>query len=116
MKQFKQFFNEVNTLRTELSGINTILAKAVIGDSTNNHRTLTLNQTVRFLNTIGNTELATKITAIRHRLGDILSSYRVWNDRSDALDLTEFVNIYGRVVVDNGMFRNEIGRILSKVG
>ncbi len=116
MPKFQKFFKEITTLRSELRGINTLLAKAVIGDSVKNNRTITVNQTIRFLNVVGQVKLAKQLEAVYDALKPFISTARVETLRTDAVDLEELVAIYRQVVMNERLNRQEIGQLISKVG
>jgi len=53
MRKFEQFFTNIATVRSVLRGKIAKQVKQAIGDSVNNNRTLTVSQTIRFLETNG---------------------------------------------------------------
>lgn len=97
-------------------GRNTI--KTAIGDSTFNNRTVTVNQVIRFLAT--RRSLALKNLGIQLEtvynlefIGDTLDSQRIFNSRTDAIDINEFLLAYNSSVVEGlPAFRRTVGRAL----
>lgn len=87
--------------------------KSVIGDSTNNHRTVSVNQLVRFL-AIFNPTLSAQVNTIYLSVReDIAFGYRT-NYRNDAIDSYEFLS-YLEEHLENPKSVRKIGRLLSKV-
>lgn len=115
MRKFQRFFNDIATIRAELRGEQVTFAKEVIGDSANNNRTLTVSQTIRYLNELGYTDLAVELSSVRNVLEPVIIRRRK-NRRSDAVDLSEFVNTYRNVVMNSGKLRTQIGVALRNVG
>jgi len=114
MRKFEAFFNKIATLRSNLRGENGIVAKAVIGASVDNHRTLSVKQTVEFLIATRKIKLAKELEAVYKLLQPEIAVYRE-NDRTDAIDIAEFVNVYRDLVMDNDLYRRSVSGILSKV-
>lgn len=119
MRKFQKFFKELAQLRAELRGQNSKLVKQLIGDSTQNHRTLTVNQTVRYLYDIGEVNLANQIVAVTNFLRPYVENSRLESsNRTDAIDISELVNTYRELLMNtrNQVLRQKVGTILSKVG
>lgn len=120
MPVYKSFFNNLTSV---VNNLDTVVVKAAIGDSINNHRALTVNQVIRYLNTRRSRQLRNlgiELSATYNLLrGDIVSSRH--NLRTDAIDINEFVNFYQGTVVNgfglrtltNGVNRGTIGRTIS---
>lgn len=107
-----QFVNDLNYV---LNIYNRNYVKSFIGDSTNNNRTLTVNQVVRFLNATGRYTLAATLTAVSKRLTDDINASRYYSDinRTDAVDINEFLNVYGEVITDTTTVRS-LSQVISR--
>lgn len=72
--------------------------KRVIGDSTNNHRSLTVRQIIRYLSrtnaSSGEQELATQLETFYNSFGteNLYETRTKFNNRSDALDVKGFLD------------------------
>lgn len=119
MRKFQKFFLKVAQIRSELKGNNLVYVKEVIGDSANNKRTLTVNQLIRYLSlgeVRGDKKLARQIKAVFPVLkSEIVGARRDLTQRTDAIDVTEFVNTYRHVVMNNKLYRRTVATKLSKV-
>jgi len=101
MTKYKIFFNNLISV---LNRYDTDDIKLAIGDSTNNHRTVTVNQVIRFLSLSKNpailelsTDLAEAYEALQEDLVFIRNSN---NNRSDAYDINEFIDTFAAVVIN----------------
>lgn len=116
MRKFEIFFNKIATLRSELRGENGFVAKAIIGASVGNNRTLTVNQTIQYLQVTRKVKLAKQLAAVKAVLQEEISCHRSENNnRTDAVDLNEFVTTMRQVVMNERRYRKEIGNILKVV-
>jgi hypothetical protein len=116
MRKFEKVFKAIAEVRSIARGETGKRIKRYIGDSTRNNRTLTVSQTVRYLDRTGLTNLAQAVGIVSEILETEILRRR--ENRTDAIDLTELVNTY-RVVVMNGKsdtYRRRIGNALAKVG
>lgn len=116
MRKFQKFFLKVADLRSELKGNNLVHAKEMIGDSTNNKRTLTVNQLIRYLSlgeVRGDKKLARQLKAVQDVLVKPIQVNRY--NRTDAIDITEFVNAYRQLVMNQPVLRRNVASRLSKV-
>lgn len=114
MREFQSFFVYLTAVRSLVRKNGNSKIKKLIGDSTNNKRTVTVMQTVRFLTKIKDRKGAKQLRAVLEVLeNDILTAR---NLRTDAIDLTELTNTYREVVMRQGKLRKNIGIKLSKVG
>ena len=89
--------------------------KVAIGDSTNNHRTVTVSQVIRFLNTRRNVTLkalGADLTAAYEILREDILATRAYTSRTDALDINEFIDTYSVLVI--GGSDTALRRSLSK--
>ncbi len=115
MRKFQAFFLRIANLRQELITV-TPMVKEAIGDSTNNNRTLTVNQVIRYLRVSpvkGNKKLVKQLTSVYDILReDIVSDRRQATRRTDAVDFNEFVTTYRSVVMDDRKKRLTIGKVL----
>lgn len=118
MRKFETFFNVLTTIRSIVRNRKDKGLKKKIGDSIKNNRTLTVNQTIRVLNILGNTRVANELQAVYTVLKADIVEARInrGSVRTDAVDLTELTNLYRNEVMKNKKYRNIIGRTLSKVG
>ena len=112
MAKYKLFFNNLISVlnRYDNSDI-----KEAIGDSTNNHRTATISQVIRFLNSRRNITLkalGADLTVAYEAVRDDLVDIRTETNRTDAFDINEFIDIYISVVIVNG--DTDLRRSLSK--
>ena len=115
MRKFQKLFLKVADLRSQLKGNNLVHAKEMIGDSTNNKRTLTVNQLIRYLSlgeVRGDKKLARQLKAVNSVLAAEIKANRT---RTDAVDLTEFVNTYRELVMNAPILRRNVASRLSKV-
>ena len=103
-----------NNLLNVLSTTTTSQVKFTIGDSTNNNRVPTASQIVRFLFKTGHFSLASELYRAVELLRREILAYRN-NERSDALDIYEFLDYYQDVLVLNGTpdIRRVVGRALT---
>ncbi len=117
MRKFETFFNVLTTIRSLVRNKKDSSLKKKIGDSTKNNRTLTVNQTVRILNTLGNQHVARELAAVYGVLKKDIYNAREERGtvRTDAIDLTELTNTYRDVVMNGKKYRNTIGHTLTKV-
>lgn len=118
MRKFETFFNVLTTIRSLVRNKRGVGLKKKIGDSTKNNRTLTVNQTVRILTTLGSNRVARELQAVYEVLKPDILEARIERGtvRTDSVDLTELTNTYRNVVMNGKKHRNTIGRTLSKVG
>jgi len=110
MRKFEKFFNNVATVRSILRGKIAKQVKVQLGDSANNNRTLTVNQTVRFLKENGHISLANQIEKVREVIEPTIKTVRKTNkvNRTDAIDISEFVNVYRTYVMNNKVLRPKV--------
>jgi len=110
--KYKTFFNNVNSI---LNMTNKNQIKTTIGDSTNNHRTVSVVQFIRFLEAIGEDVLATQTTLAYNNLYEVLQDQRDYRGvvRRDGFDITEFLNTYEEVVIENSDFRPFVFRNIA---
>lgn len=116
MRKFELVFNAIAEIRSIARGAGATEIKKLIGDSTNNNRTLTVSQTVRYLNKVGLRKLAYAVETSTNILESQILRRR--ENRTDAIDLNELVSTY-RTVVMNGrsdIYRRRIGNAVAKVG
>lgn len=104
MKNYQTFFISLSMIRFSLRGKFAKQVKRRIGDSDNNNRVLTVNQTVRYLQAIGQNTLATQLENSFEALGNSIKVNRFTN-RTDAIDINEFVKFYNNNVIENNNHR-----------
>jgi len=112
MAKYKQFYS---SLRATVDNTDTIRLKAAIGDSTNNHRTPTVSQVIRFLNRKNSSknqrQLGKKLRNIYPMLRTTAKNFRNSN-RTDAIDINEFLYTYFLDVVCLKRKQRKISRVL----
>lgn len=113
MRRFEEFFTVLTAIRSLTRGKGNKIIKKVIGDSTNNKRTVTVLQTIRYMEATGDELLAKELKVVLGVLENKILSRR--NRRTDAIDLTELTNTYREVVMNKAQLRREIGTALAKV-
>ncbi len=97
MSKLNNFINEVATVLSVVNA-DSAYAKEIIGDSLNNHRTLTVNQLVRYLSITGDYTLSVNVSLAYNKLRPNLKKYRNRrNNRSDAFDVNEFFAVLNNV-------------------
>jgi hypothetical protein len=112
MRRFEKFFKQIAELRSVARGSKTKQIKKLIGDSTSNNRTLTVRQAIRYLDIVGLDSLATQIDSVRPLIEHEIVIAR--SNRTDAIDLSEFVNTYRNVVMNGKKLRTKVGAALRK--
>ena len=116
MRKFQQFFNDLAQLRADVRGKSGRTVKKLIGDSTENNRTLTVKQAIRYIDgVVGDQTLARQLQAVNEILKPVIVEKR---RRTDAIDLSELVNNYRRAIMNNRnrTLRRKVGTTLAKVG
>lgn len=109
--KYVNFFNQLNTV---VNSLDTADVKLTIGDSINNNRSLTVNQVIRFLlssNVQQEIELGLSLQSVYGLIKSDLLNSRI-NNRTDALDINEFINFYSTEIIGNTQYGNVIGRSL----
>lgn len=112
MRKFEQFFNNIATVRSVLRGNLAKQVKQTIGDSVNNNRTLTVSQTIRFLENNGQKALANQLRKVNTVIEPVIRSSG--RQRTDAVDISEFVNTYRTVVMNSRELRRDVGNLLKR--
>jgi hypothetical protein len=116
MRKFQRYFYNLLQTSKDLNVIKNIV-KEVIGDSTENNRTLTVNQVIRYLeaNQIrGGTRKAVRLRNVYSVLRDnILEDRQLSTKRTDAIDINELVATYRAIVMDDGKKRIKIGHAVG---
>lgn len=105
----------VSTLERVLSDLDQSRVKRSIGDSTQNNRTISVNQLVRFLTRRGNRGdqiLARRISTLLESVRDLVSLNRI--NRTDAVDVSEFLEVLNHLTSDSSHTRF-LTRTLQKV-
>ena len=115
MRKFEVVFRELANTRSFFRGKEANShVKRLIGDSTNNNRTVTVNQTIRYFEEMRDFKFAKTIKIVYDLLEkDILSRRK---NRTDAIDLSELVNSY-RIVLMNGRsptYRRRLTSLLTQ--
>lgn len=112
MAKYKIFFNNLITVLNRYDNTD---IKSAIGDSINNHRTVTVSQVIRFLNSRRNVTLkalGADLVVAYEALRDDLVETRSTTNRTDAFDINEFIDTYSETVLING--DKALRRSLSK--
>lgn len=109
----------INNLTTVLGSLETNEVKEAIGDSTNNHRTLTVSQVIRFLESRRNGNmriLGANLAEVYELIREDLIFNR-GNNRTDAIDINEFVDGFETFVLGGGRgaasLRQAVGRAIA---
>lgn len=114
MRKFELFFNKVAKFRSDMRNIaNSDSVKDLIGDSTNNNRTVTVNQTVRYLDRVGKKKLARQLKQVHQHFLVGIKGHR--DNRTDAVDIEEFVKYYRNNVMNRKTLRKYVANILRSV-
>lgn len=118
MRKFELVFKKVAKVRSNLRGnVQTLFAKEVIGAATNNNRTLTVNQTIQYLEAIGQKKLAKQVKAAYSVLRPTVQEQRIYDGvlRTDAIDIDEFVRVYREEVMNTKNLRKQVSNALRGV-
>jgi len=112
MRKFERFFITIADFRADMRNrTNSQFVKEIIGDSVDNNRTVTVNQTIRYLEQVGKRKLANNLRVTYSLLQEHIKAHR--DARTDAIDLNEFVTTYRSYVMDNRLFRRSVARSLK---
>lgn len=117
MRKFELFFNNIATVKSLLKGELAKQVKLSLGDSIKNKRTLTVQQTIRYLENNNQKNLGNQLRKVSKVLEHSMYANRTFirhTKRTDAFDLTEFVNTYRMFVMDNKSYRNQVSKALKK--
>jgi len=116
MPKYQQFFYDLLNLQQSVS-LSKDIVKEVIGDSVNNHRTLSVNQVIRYAkaNQVRNGKrVAKQIRNVYYILKPLIKHDRTNGGtgryRTDAIDFNELVSTYRAVVMNDRELRSVIGR------
>ena len=106
----------VNNLTDVLNDINVVKVKKSIGDSTNNNRTLTVNQVIRYLTSRRKTNLKKLGEDLQTIYGNrkvrkLLKVLRTSSSRTDSVDVSEFLQALS-VCVQLPSFTRSVGHTL----
>ncbi len=110
--KYKNFFD---TLTNVVYSLDTVEVKLVLGDSINNNRTLTVSQVIRYLlssSSRKNVALGRSLRTVFNELKEDIKFNR-FNNRTDAIDINEFINFYSEAVIQYGEYRALIGRSVA---
>jgi hypothetical protein len=113
MSKVVKFYDKLSDV---LQKVSTVDAKLIIGDSINNHRTLTVNQVIRYLEeggVRGGKKLANNLSLSYEILRPVILDYRN-NNRTDAIDINEFFDSYAAFVLNGDVTtKRSVGSQLS---
>lgn len=118
MRKFEQFFNKVAKFRSDMRNTaNSKSVKEVIGDSTDNNRTVTVNQVIRYLTQTGQRTVATRLVTAYNILRPTIQEQRLADGivRTDAIDLDEFVRVYREEVMNTRNLRRKVSNALRGI-
>lgn len=117
MRKFQVVFNELAEVRSQCRNGRTTKIKAVLGDSTTNNRTLTVNQVIRYLRLTKRKTLANRLETVSEILKPVVLARREIRSslRTDAVDINELVTVYREKVMNGRMLRNTLGKALRGV-
>ena len=112
MPKYKQF---LETILDVLEQYSTEEVKLLIGDSINNNRTLTVNQVIRFLKlTKGKKKFSGQVQRVYSVLRPYMNNSRIAsNNRTDAFDINEFVNVYDDYIITQKKIRPLVSNVLK---
>lgn len=111
MRKFQKFFKSITWFASysrQTSIKNDIKRK--LGHSTNNNRTLSVNQAISHLKRNHNMYLGVQLESVYRILKPKIKTKRT---RTDAIDLSELVSTYRTVVMNKRKLRRQIGSILK---
>jgi hypothetical protein len=111
---YGRFFTQLTGL---VGGLDTNDVKDTIGDSTNNNRTLTVRQVIRFLSSSNNPRfrsLGKRLAEVYGLLRPVVTSVRS-SGRTDAVDINELLSVFEEEVISakNSSLRRSIGHIVG---
>lgn len=115
MPKYQRFFKKIAKFRSDMRySANSDSVKDLIGDSTQNNRTVTVNQVHRYLVQTGQVTNAERLAATYEVLRPIIKSTRLYDgcQRTDAIDIDEFVRVYRHEVMDTKNQRKKISTVL----
>lgn len=117
MRKFERFFRQIADIRSDMRNQFQIdLVKVLAGNSISNKRTPSVNQTIKYLKYKRKKKLANQLEAVYSVLKPEIVSRRLdLTRRTDAIDLTEFVNTYRHLVMNNKLYRRSVAIQLRKV-
>lgn len=111
MRKFESFFIKIANFRSDMRNpANSQSVKDLIGDSTNNNRTVTVNQVVRYLDRTGKRRLSRQLNQVHLNFLIGIKGHR--GNRTDAVDIEEFVKYYRLNVMNNKTLRKYASTIL----
>lgn len=103
----------LNDLNDELSFVSSNELKEVIGDSTGNNRTPSVRQVVRYLNEIGEDELALQLEVVYNSVKATLQNNRdTFNFRTDAFDINELIFVVENI---NGNASRKLTSVINSL-
>lgn len=111
MRKFERVFNKIAKFRSDMrNSANSKSVKELIGDSTSNHRTVTVNQAIRYLEYTGQRKTAKQVRAAYAVLRNEITYARAFDGvvRTDAIDLDEFVRTFRNEVMDSKNLRQKV--------
>lgn len=118
MRKFERVFNKVAKFRSDMRNpANSKSVKELIGDSTSNNRTVTVNQAIRYLEYTGQRKTAKQVKAAYSVLRPVITYVRAYDGvvRTDAIDLDEFVRTFRHEVMDTKNLRQKVAIALRGV-
>ncbi len=117
MPKYQEFFYELLAVQQYVNE-NTETIKTFVGDSTENNRTVSVNQTLRYIQHLGRRKAYTfgsKLYSVYGVLKPVIKNdRRSSTKRTDAIDLNELVATYRAVVMNDRELRQTIGQTISK--
>jgi hypothetical protein len=107
----------ITNLLNIVNSVSNTQIKEIIGDSVNNHRTVSVIQTVRFLDQIGESDLAAGLEDTFNLLRDDLKQARLarGTTRRDAFDIYEFADLYDDLLLqrNNTSLRRAVAQLVA---
>lgn len=110
MTKFQKFFYELLAVQ-RYTKEHKHLIKKTLQDSTDNNRTVSVNQVLRYTSSLGRgkaTKFARQLSVVYGVLKPFIQDDRIVTSRTDAIDLSELVNTYRSVVMNNKKLRRTI--------
>lgn len=111
-RNFEEAFLLIAELRAAARGNCAKRIKKLLGDSTNNNRTLTVNQVLRFLQ---RNKLERMVKIVKGAYVVLEPKINENRRRTDAIDIAELVNTYRSEVMNGKKLRRELGQVYSQV-
>lgn len=96
--------------------------KSVLGDSVENHRTLTVKQVIRFMTSVSADDNVRREGRKLENVYNIFQENRLFNklrqrnNRQDAVDINELFRVYDKYVDNKPLLKQQISKTINKIG